>query len=257
MKTPISYYGGKQQLLATILPLIPEHRVYTESFFGGGAVFWAKPPAPVEVVNDANGNVVNFYRVLKTRYPQLKQAVEATMHSRETYKHACVIYALPWLFDDVTRAWAFWVATNMGFHHMVGSWTFDKIGKKARTIANKIAALTPECAERLQTVSVECKDASSVIAYYDAEDAFHYVDPPYLNCDQGHYGGYTEEHFKTLLKTLSTVKGKFLMSSYPHELLSAYVAECGWHQREIVMHLSASNKSGKKKVEVLTANYAI
>lgn len=54
MKTPISYYGGKQNMLKRILPLIPRHTQYVEPFFGGGAVFWAKPESEVEVVNDIN-----------------------------------------------------------------------------------------------------------------------------------------------------------------------------------------------------------
>lgn len=65
IKTPISYYGGKQQMLRHILPLIPEHRIYVEPFFGGGAVFWSKEPSHCEVINDANNNVVTFYEVLK------------------------------------------------------------------------------------------------------------------------------------------------------------------------------------------------
>ena len=52
MKTPITYYGGKQTMLKHILPLIPKHKVYTETFLGGGAVLWAKDPAPLEIVND-------------------------------------------------------------------------------------------------------------------------------------------------------------------------------------------------------------
>ena len=59
-RTPISYYGGKQTMLPHILPLIPEHQIYVEPFFGGGAVFWAKQPAKAEIINDFNANVVNF-----------------------------------------------------------------------------------------------------------------------------------------------------------------------------------------------------
>lgn len=61
MKTPISYYGGKQNLVATILPLIPDHVTYVEPFLGGGAVFWTKPKSEVEVINDTNRELINFY----------------------------------------------------------------------------------------------------------------------------------------------------------------------------------------------------
>ena len=54
MKTPITYYGGKQTMLKHILHLIPEHRLYTEAFCGGAAVFFAKNPSDGEVINDLN-----------------------------------------------------------------------------------------------------------------------------------------------------------------------------------------------------------
>lgn len=54
MKPPITYYGGKQKLIKHLLPLIPEHNLYAEPFFGGGALFWAKEPSNVEVINDTN-----------------------------------------------------------------------------------------------------------------------------------------------------------------------------------------------------------
>ena len=65
MKTPITYYGGKQQMLNVILPKIPQHKLYVEPFFGGGAVFFAKAPSEAEIVNDINHRLVTFYRALK------------------------------------------------------------------------------------------------------------------------------------------------------------------------------------------------
>jgi DNA adenine methylase len=91
-KTPITYYGGKQKMLPYILPLIPEHKIYIEPFFGGGAVFWAKEPAKIEFINDSNSEVINFYRVLKFRFPELKKEIEATLHSEFQQKQARQIY---------------------------------------------------------------------------------------------------------------------------------------------------------------------
>jgi DNA adenine methylase len=64
VKTPLAYYGGKQQLAGTILALIPKHRIYVKPFIGGAAVFFAKAPSRVEVTNDTNGELINFYEVL-------------------------------------------------------------------------------------------------------------------------------------------------------------------------------------------------
>jgi DNA adenine methylase len=64
MKIPISYYGGKQRLAKTIAGLIPKHRIYCEPFMGGSAIFFAKPPAKVEIINDTNGELINFYKTV-------------------------------------------------------------------------------------------------------------------------------------------------------------------------------------------------
>lgn len=106
-KTPITYYGGKQKMVKEILPLIPPHEIYVEPFCGGAAVFWAKEPVRNETLNDLNGEVSNFYKVLKTDFSALQELVQVTMHSRQEYQDALVIYKHPHLFDELKRAWAF------------------------------------------------------------------------------------------------------------------------------------------------------
>ena len=262
MKTPISYYGGKQQLLQHILPLIPEHQIYVEPFFGGGAVFWAKEPVKCEVINDVNMNIVNFYEVLKHSYFDLRKLVEATLHSRETYKKAMIIYDSPWLFPDnpVLRAWAFWVVTNQGLSCRIGTWGYDR-DKRAKTIQNKVDAFQEELSDRMRYTQIECNEAHKVIESRDTETTFFYVDPPYIDSNQGHYDGYTHEHFRRDLEALAKVKGKFLLSSYPSEILAEYTAKNGWHSVSVDKALSAGNgntlEKRKRKVEVLTANYEI
>jgi len=88
MKTPISYYGGKQTLLKHILPLIPKHKLYTEAFCGGAAVLFAKRPADGEVINDISMDITNFYWMAKVYYRDLKQEIEKTLHSRDMHAHA-------------------------------------------------------------------------------------------------------------------------------------------------------------------------
>jgi DNA adenine methylase len=76
----------------------------------------------------------------------------------------------------------------------------------------------------------------------------------------GHYGGYTVRDFEDLLLTLSGIKGKFLLSSYPSKLLAQYVGQNRWHSVELAGSISvAANKTyfKKAKTEVLTANYPL
>jgi len=116
-------------------------------------------------------------------------------------------------------------------------------------------------AKRLENTQIESNDALKVITSRDADDAFHYVDPPYINSDQGHYDGYIEDDYRRLLNTLSNIKGKFLLSSYPSKILDEYIQKNGWHSIHFEKPLSAQKaKAGKsrgRKIEVLTANYPI
>ncbi|SNA83493.1 D12 class N6 adenine-specific DNA methyltransferase [Flavobacterium psychrophilum] len=258
LKTPISYYGGKQSMLKHILPIIPEHTIYVEPFFGGGAVFWAKEPAKVEVVNDLNGNVINFYEQLKTNFVELKTKVDATPYSREVYKSAMVVYETPYIFNPVTRAWAFWVGTIQGFSNKIGSWrSSTQRHKESLLNHNKKDSFTTDLSKRLDTTQIECMDAVQLILKLDSENTFFYIDPPYVGANQGHYGGYTQEHFDDLLKVLSQIKGKFLLSSYPNDILDKYRIKYKWFSSDKDMVLSASRDSNKRKIEALTSNYLI
>ncbi|MBC8757299.1 DNA adenine methylase [Kordia sp. YSTF-M3] len=261
MKTPITYYGGKITLLSKILPLIPKHRIYTESFFGGGAVFFAKVPSESEIINDTNNMVINFYEVCKTDFEKLKTKIQATLFSRATYTVALTMYKMPHLFSRLQQAWAFYIATNMGFACKIGSWGFDKYGKRLKTVQNKKIRFDEDIPKRLLNTLIENNGACKVIEIYDDIDAFHYVDPPYFNADMGHYDGYTEVDYRKLLETLSNIKGKFLLSSYPSDILDEFIKKNGWYTKTIDKPLVASNGANvakrKRKIEVLTANYSI
>jgi DNA adenine methylase len=259
-KTPISYYGGKQNMLKEILPRIPDHKIYTESFFGGGAVFFAKNPVKSEVINDTNNMVVNFYEVLKTDFKGLVTKIESTLFSRASYIVANTIYKMPHLFDKLQQAWAFYIATNMGFSCKIGSWGYDKYGKRLKTFLNKKMNFSFDAAIRLKHAQIESKDAISVIESRDTIDTFHYVDPPYIDSNQGHYGGYTKNDYNNLLECLSKVKGKFLLSSYPSDILDEFIQKNEWDTISFEKPLSAQKSNGQsrsRKVEVLTANYPI
>lgn len=112
LRTPLTYYGGKQRLANTIVKLIPTHNLYCEPFCGGAAVFFAKHPSNVEVLNDTNALLQNFYRVVKTDFSTLKVLIDATLHSREAHDDAWVIYNKPHLFNEVERALAIWVLAH-------------------------------------------------------------------------------------------------------------------------------------------------
>lgn len=260
-RPPLTYYGGKQTLAPTILSLIPEHILYGEPFFGGGAVFFMKEPSEVEVINDTNKELMNFYRVAKTRFEALQDLVEQTLHSRDAHRSALIIYQNPELFDEVKRAWAVWTLSAQGFAgKLEGPFGFDKIrNTTSKKIESKRVMFTTDLMRRLEQVQLECADALYVIQSRDHKDAFFYCDPPYIGSNMGHYKGYTERDFEALLELLSAIEGKFLLSSYPGEMLDRYIEQNGWHTFKRNIAVTVNQKAGNPKIktEVLTANYPI
>ena len=261
MRPPFAYYGGKQKLAKQITALLPDHVLYCEPFVGGGAIFWAKDQSEIEVLNDTNRELINFYQVTQNDFVALEKEVRISLHSRDIHRKASVIYKNPDMFNEVKRAWAVWVLATQSFSAMLdGSFGFDVTeGRTAKVIANRRERFTEDYAIRLQGVTLECADALYIIKSRDAQTSLFYCDPPYFNSDCGHYDGYTKEDFEMLLKVLSGIKGKFLLSSYDSDLLASFVSEFGWFQRrkEMDVSVNAKGKTGKRKVEVLTANFPL
>ena len=260
LKTPIAYYGGKQTLLRHILPLVPTHRCYTEAFVGGAALYFAKEPAEVEVINDVNVNLINFYQVLQTNFPALKTEIDKTLHSRDMHLKARIIYDHPTLFDPIERAWALWVCSKEGFAAKLdGSWGYDKAkNTTAKKIQNAKDAFTIMLQQRIEHTQIESTDGLRIIKSRDSESTFHFVDPPYVGTDCGHYEGtFNEQNFIELLELLSTISGKFMLTMFPHPILSEFIEKHNWKVVEVERAISASKSSRRRQVELIVMNYCL
>ncbi len=257
LKTPISYYGGKQTLLRHILPLIPEHNVYTEAFAGGAALYFAKDPVDVEVINDINGNLVNFYRILKSEFNSLKKRIDGTLHSREEHEYAQIVYDFPRFFTLIERAWALWVLSKQSFASKLdGTWGYDK---QKNSMPKKIQfakdAFTIELSKRLEQTQIESTDALRIIESRDSANTFHFVDPPYINSDCGHYVGYNLADFQNLLELLCRLQGKFMLTMFPHPYLQEFIITHKWNVKEVERTISASRTSRRRQKELIIMNY--
>lgn len=263
-QTPITYYGGKKNMLKYILPMIPEHTVYCEPFFGGGAVFFAKKPAQCEVINDINDYVVNFYRVYRTKTKALMKEVSPYLFSRAQYNKAQKIFQNPKGYSDVKKAAAFWFLSNTSFNgDFYGNIKFSKNHERSYryVTSSKEILFDPKTVLRIEKTQIDCRDALYVINSMDSKKTFHYCDPPYHNADMGHYGGYTEKDFCNLLDKLSTIEGKFLLSCYPNPVLTEYIKRNNWNTKEIKMRAASGSMHQKgarriNKIEKLTWNYS-
>jgi DNA adenine methylase len=254
MKPPISYYGGKQNMLVHLLPLIPSHQTYVEPFFGGGALFFAKNPAPLEVINDTNELLINFYRQMVINFDALNLEIKATMHSRASHFKAGQIIKGRIVATDLERAWAMYVSIGQGFGNMINKgWGFqNSVEGRVAKVWKNMRANFEQYQTRLQNVQIDCQDALKVIRLYDSETTLFYCDPPYYNSDCGHYKSYNEEHYQELIDLLLTIKGKFILSSYPNRVIDSKQ----WiYRNDIVQNRAVNAAKGATKIETIITNY--
>ena len=232
---PLTYYGGKKRLVNQILPLIPNHRIYCEPYFGGGAVFFAKKPSYLEVVNDINDNLINFYRICQTNFAELSTMIKRALYSESVFNMS--INSCP------ENLWSFNNGTG-GSHSGI-------------LFAHKRDSFCPWLEERLRYVQISCRQAIKVIKERDTNETFFYLDPPYPNCNQGHYKGFTVDDFEQLLIQLESIKGKFLLSNYPAEIISKYAKKNNWQLKSFLVNQDIVNQyiPGRKKREIFLANY--
>lgn len=258
-KTPIAYYGGKISLLSHILPIIPKHEVYTETFFGGGAVFFAKEPVKNETINDKLDICITFYKTLKSDFHNLKQLIDSTLVSRTQHLEALAIWNDPKSYSDLQQAWAFWLTCNFSFSNKPGGgikYSNHQTSPVPTQMRNKKKRFTDWLVSRLESVTIENGDALTILRSRNVTKAFHYIDPPYFNADMGHYDGYTENDLVDLLTVCESLTGHFLLSNYDSPVLDSYIEKNGWFKKEIHERLKAPKKENRHRIEILVSNYS-
>lgn len=260
-KTPLVYYGGKQRISEWICKMIPKHRIYCEPFFGGGAVFFTKTPSFLEVINDKNECLVNFYLQCQNNFEKLAAEIKTTLHSESMYLRARQIYNGNIKVDDIEKAVATWIVfTQSRLASAKAGWRYDNgtDGSHYGIIElHNRKNFCPWLQKRLSKVQISCRDALQVIHNRDTAETFFYLDPPYPNTNQGHYAGYTFDDLEDLLRCLQNIKGKFALSNYPSPLIDNYVLQMGWHIYTMKMKKDSTmaRKKGAEKEEILVTNY--
>lgn len=219
MRTPLTYYGGKIQLADRIMRLFPAHRSYLEPFCGGAATLFAKTRAQRETLNDADGRIVNFWRVLRDRPEEFAAAVYATPYSRQEWRSARESAD-----DEIESARRLLVEIDQSFSRSGRSWSVPCIGHgRGRWQPGSWANLPPKiiaAAERLRGVALEHGDALELIPRWDQPDALIYADPPYagplrLAPAQG-YAVDEDGLWPALVETLLSLShARVVLSGYP------------------------------------------
>jgi DNA adenine methylase len=266
---PFTYYGGKQRLAPAIVSLLPPHGHYVEPFAGSLAVLLAKPRARMETVNDLDGDLVTFWRVLRDRHEDLAQHLALTPHARA--EHAAA-YDLT-VDDDLERARRVWVLLTQGRGATLRrtGWRFyrDPV-TSTYGMPDYLAAYVqrvPPAARRLAGVSLECRDALDVVADYGRHpDVLLYCDPPYLSTTRSSTNYRTElatvEQHRALADALVGCRASVVLSGYESPLYDELYGGAGWARVELSAWTGNGIRNGATKVdgnrtEVLWANRPI
>ena len=229
------YLGSKWTIAPWILENMPEHTVYVEPFGGGGNLLLRKDPSVVEIYNDLDSGVVNFWRVLREHTDELIRRIKVTPWAREEY-----LAAWERSDDPIEEARRFYVRAWMSFtgeHTRQSSWRAAKTGKKGGTIIQwgseeRLLAV----AQRWREVQIEHDDALAVIRRFDSPVALFYCDPPYPHSTRSSGSCYRcemkDEQHVELLKLLNTIQGKAMISTYPNDLYAKHLPAKRWRRLE-------------------------
>ncbi len=254
VKPPFAYYGGKTTLAPQIAALLPDHEHYVEPFAGSLAVLLAKKPSRAETVNDLDGDLVTFWRVLRDRPEDLERACALTPHARAEFEQSKALSGDD--LQDLERARRVWVRLTQSRSQSMKptGWKFSK-APLARTIdlsyfARRIGA----CAERLAGVSLESRDALDVIRDYGSESTVClYVDPPYLGSTRAtnyRVEMTADDAHVALAAALNECKASVVLSGYDAPLYTQLFD--GWHRLDLKAPTTLSGDTDR--IEALWSN---
>lgn len=219
INSPIKWVGGKSRFRTQIVSLLPQHSCYVELFAGGAWVLFAKPLSPVEILNDIDQELINFYRVLRERPNELIESFEWELASRAEFER--LADADPHTMTDVQRAHRFFYLIMAGWG---GEFNYPRFqtsitdGGHGNRLIGALKHLQDKLLpvhKRLQTVIIECLDWQTCFTRYDRSKVVMYIDPPYPdNKVNYHHNMRSWEEHERLAFNLRRAQCDWILSSY-------------------------------------------
>lgn len=254
MKNVLKYPGSKQRIAPWIIEHIPDHKVYLELFFGGGAVFFNKKPARIETINDLSGEVYNYFKVLREHPDELIRLITLTPYCRDEYNKA-----FEYTTDHIEKARRFAVRCSQGFgcSNNYKNGFRSSISEMSPITTNywsEFPEVLQQASLRLKDAQIENQDALTLLKRYNKKEVFVYADPPYLLETRK---GYLYEHEMTdqqhteLLDSLLKHKGTVMISGYDNGLYNSMLK--GWNKAQ----KNTTAESGIRRTETIWMNYDI
>jgi len=261
MRSPIKCIGGKFYIRDKIIECFPHHRVYVEVFGGAAHILFAKSPSEIEVYNDIDSGLVNFFRILKNkkRLNDLIRMLSLTPYSRYGYNYLRNLYYSNNLCD-LYKAYALFCLIRQGirgesraFGFVTGENDHIFLGDNISSFLRAINSLFGIC-NRLSEVIIENRDFREIFKIYDSEDTLFYCDPPYLletrKC-KVYTNEMTRNDHEDLLEIVKSVKGSVILSGYSSKLYDDYLK--GWSKIKFgtYLHSTVTYKGRERRQEII------
>jgi DNA adenine methylase len=250
---PLPYIGGKNRLAKKIISVLPEHTTYVEPFAGGAQVFFHKPPSRVEILNDLDGDIVNFLRVCQWHYEELVRCLQYWVASRRL--HGILKASPPETLTDVQRAARFYYLQKNSFGGLVAKQQFHYgVTHPPNFTPRRIPEIIAQAHRRLQGAQIESLPYEQILEKYDRLTTLFYLDPPYWKRVLYRHN-FSEQDFLGLERRLHDVKGRFILSLDDHPAVRTLFQN--WRMEEVDIAYTAQPRTGKRYGELLISNFAL
>lgn len=244
----IPWIGGKRRLADLLIPRFPPHRCYVELFAGGAALYFLRPPAEVEVINDVNGDLVNLYRVVQSHLEEFVRQFKWALSSREVFK---------WLQDtpphtltDIQRAARFYYLQHQAFGGRVAGQTWGTATTAPAVNLLRIEESLSAAHLRLAGAYIEHLDWAACMERYDRPHTLFYCDPPYWETE-GYGVPFEWAQYERLAERMATVKGKVVLSINDHPDIRRAFGQFGMEELEIDYTVGGGGKAVTRRELVI------
>jgi DNA adenine methylase len=268
-RSPLPWIGGKFYSRERILQAFPSPTSYTTyvEVFGGAAhiLLHKKPDHHLEVYNDYNKDLVNFWMQCRNHPEALQDAIDSLPYARSLYEGWQASLFDGTLTDEMERAvrWFYVLRSSVGgrIRESKGNWGYS-IGCSDDMQASKMrnaAAFFDGISSRLRNVQIECKDFAHILTTYERSTTLFYCDPPYIGAEHYYEGvpAFTLADHERLAELLNNTSAKVALSYYPHEMIENLYPTSKWRriQWSTYKHAEKVQEARQKATELLLCNY--
>ena len=260
LSSPVQWYGGKGIMASKIIALFPPHETFVEPFGGGASILLAKAASNIEVYNDIDAGLVNFFRVLRDpkKFQKLHALCLLTPYSRQEFNDCRKLWRET--EDEIERAHQWFVVARMSFSGDFGhsnSWS-RSVGMSRRSMAGAVSRYLsaieamPLVHERLMRVQIEQNDFRKILTQYDSERTLFYLDPPYMHETrqrQRYQYELNDKDHREMCEIILEGRGKFILSGYPNRLYETLLEPKGWKREDFATSCFAAGRTQASKLQ--------